>query len=210
MFCLKVNPGPPDTNYSKDEDIIRNFMDQNIPLVFPGSSQSAPVSSPAPSSSAVVPSVAATNPSGPDGDGSPVDLVGQVRLASGHIQSLVKERAFCEKVVAREIPGLSYKFSEGKVEQGVVEQLLEDAREEQKMIFSLTEKVEQLTGVSQSSRLRKALDTWQEDIREINHATTSNKDISSSINKMIGTIRRIRTLVWTLASSSLSHSTTSN
>ena len=117
-----------------------------------------------------------------------------------HLQSLVKERAVCEEVLTRQIPGLSSRSSE--VKGGQVEQLLEDAREEQERILSLTEKAELLAGVTQSRRLRQGLETWREDIREMDLATINNQDVTAIINKMIRTIRTIRTLVWSLANTS--------
>ena len=120
-----------------------------------------------------------------------------MRLASLHLKSLIKERAACEEIL---IPGIS--SSSSQVKGGKVEQLLEDAREEQERLLSFTEKVELLTGVPQSRMLRQGLDTWGEEIREIDGATTNNQNVTAIINKMIGTIRRIRTHIWTLATSS--------
>ena len=135
------------------------------------------------------------SPSG-RGDGSPGPVEELVRQAGSHLQSLVRERASCEEVLTRQISGLSSSSSqEGR---GEVEQLLEEARQEQERILSLTEKVETLTGVTQSSRLRQGLDTWQEDIQQIYQATTNNQDITSLIRNMVRTIGSIRTLVWTL------------
>ena len=187
-------------------------MDQNVPLVFPGQSQSVeeerPISSPPPSSASSVPedqvlTKKCPSPSG-SGDGAPGPVEELLRQAGIHLQSLVRERATCEEVLTRQISGLS--SSSSKEGRGQVEQLLEDAREEQERILSLTEKVEQLTGVTQSSRLRQGLDTWQEDIQEIHQATTNNQDITSLIGNMVRTIGSIRTLVWTLPSTSTSAS----
>ena len=126
-----------------------------------------------------------------------------MREANSHLQSLVKERTTCEAVLTRQISGLS---SSGKV-RGEVEQLLEDAREEHQKILALTEQVQHLTGVTQSSRLRRALETWQDNIQEICQAITNNnnneQDITELINNMVRTIRSIRTLIWTLASTIL-------
>ena len=134
------------------------------------------------------------------GDGSP-GPVREVREATSHLQSLVKERTTCEAVLTRQISGLS---SSGEV-RGEVEQLLEDAREEQQKILALTEQVQQLTGVTQSSRLRRALETWQDNIQEISQAniTNNDQDITELIINMVRTIRSIRTLIWTLASTNL-------
>ena len=134
------------------------------------------------------------------GDGSPGPMR-EVREATSHLQSLVKERTTCEAVLTRQISGLS---SSGEV-RGEVEQLLEDARQEQQKILALTEQVQQLTGVTQSSRLRRALETWQVNIQEICQANTTNndQDITELIINMVRTIRSIRTLIWTLASTNL-------
>ena len=87
-----------------------------------------------------------------------------------------------------------------------MEQLLEEARQEQQRILSLTEQVQQLTGVPQSRRLRQCLDTWQENIQEIQQAittTTNYQDITSLTDNMVESIGSIRTLIWTLASTSI-------
>ena len=197
-------------------------MDQNAPLVFPGQSQSLEEeshTSPLPSSASQVPEdpdliqkmelnplqVSSSPASGVvlgSGDGS-AGPVREVREAKSHLQSLVKERTTCEAVLTRQISGLS---SSGKV-RGEVEQLLEDAREEHQKILALTEQVQHLTGVTQSSRLRRALETWQDNIQEICQAITNNnnndQDITELINNMVRTIRSIRTLIWTLASTIL-------
>ena len=199
--------GPRYINYSREVKGFRSFMDQNIRLVFPGESQTveerSPICSPLPSLATPDPgdlSLSQDVEPSLTGPGPVEDLAW---LATTHLQSLVKERAVWEEVLTREIPGLSSSSSsEVKVGHSLVEQLLEDAREEQERIFSLTEKVELLTGVTQSRRLCQALESWQEDIREIYHATTTNQDISSCIRKMIGTIRTIRTIIWTFASTS--------
>ena len=210
-------------NYSREVKGFRSFLDQNIPLVFPGQSQSVgeepPIGSPLPSSTTLesedlfLTEKVELNPttSGPDvvidsGDSSPRSpspVEDLVRLASLHLQSLIKERAICEEVLTRQIPGLSSRSSEVKGEQvEQVKQLLEDAREEQERILSLAEKAELLAGVTQSRRLRQGLETWREDIRELDLATTNNQDVTAIINKMIRTIRTISTLVWSLASTS--------
>ena len=134
---------------------------------------------------------------------SPGPVDDSVRQAILHLQSLVKERATCEEVLARQIPGLACSSSvEGLRE---VEQLLEEARQEQQRILRLTEQVQQLTGVPQSRRLRQCLDTWQENIQEIQQAittTTNYQDITSLIDTMEMTVRSIQCLIWTLASTS--------
>ena len=212
-------------NYFSEVKGSRSFLNQKIPLVFPGKSQSqsveeeAPIGSPLPSSAtsepgdlfltkedvelnSTPPARKCPNHAGPDaaagsGDGSPPPVEELVRLASLHLQSLIKERAACEEILT---PGIS--SSSSQVKGGKVEQLLEDAREEQERLLSFTEKVELLTGVPQSRMLRQGLDTWGEEIREIDGATTNNQNVTAIINKMIGTIRRIRTHIWTLASTS--------
>ena len=188
-------------------------MKGSPPYIFPGQSQSVeeePRTSPLPSSATQVPEdpelikKVELNPllvsSSGSGDGSP-GPVREVREATSHLQSLVKERTTCEAVLTRQISGLS---SSGEV-RGEVEQLLEDAREEQQKILALTEQVQQLTGVTQSSRLRRALETWQDNIQEISQAniTNNDQDITELIINMVRTIRSIRTLIWTLASTNL-------
>ena len=216
---VKVGVSSRHINYSREVKGFRSFRDLNIPLVFPGQSQSvveeALIGSPLSASATLEPedllltekvelnpttsALKCPNLTGPvdSGASSPPKVEDLVRLASLHLQSLVKERAVCEEVLTRQIPGLSSRSSE--VKGGQVEQLLEDAREEQERILSLTEKAELLAGVSQSRRLRQGLETWREDIREMDLATINNQDVTAIINKMIRTIRTIRTLVWSLA-----------
>ena len=135
-------------NYSREVKGFRSFMDQNIRLVIPGESQTveerSPICSPLPSLATLDPGDLSLTKNvelnsttsarkcpihaGPDvvvdsGDGSPpVEEV--VRLASLHLQSLIKERAACEEILSRQIPGLSSSSSSSEAKEGQVEQLL--------------------------------------------------------------------------------------
>ena len=214
-------------NYSKEVHGFRAVIDQDVPLVSPGQSQSgeeeqhtrltpAPTGFLLPSSATSVPgdlvlcrneelhSVSAKKFPSPTGSGDgPPGLVGDsVRRATLHLQSLVTERETCEEVLTTQISGFSCSSSG----EGEVEQLLENSRQERQRILRLIEQVQQLTGVPQSRRLRQGLDTWQENIQELQRAkttTTNYQDITSLTDNMVESIGSIRTLIWTLASTSI-------
>ena len=208
---MKVRPRY--VNYSKEVHGFRAVIDQDVPLVSPGQS---PTGSPLPSSATSVPgdlvlcrneelhSVSAKKFPSPTGSGDgPPGLVGDsVRRATLHLQSLVTERETCEEVLTTQISGFSCSSSG----EGEVEQLLEDSRQERQRILRLIEQVQQLTGVPQSRRLRQGLDSWQENIQELQRAkttTTNYQDITSLTDNMGESIASIRTLIWTLASTSI-------
>ena len=155
---------------------IESFLEQDIPLSFPGQHLQLKV----------VPGP----PQSPRGEKDTVvwDVQSSARLVSSQLEALVRERK------GNHNPGT---VSSGQLRLG---KLLKDVREEHQRIRGLGRRLELKVGLSRTRGLRESLSKWEALIQDVSSLTRQRgagaNPLASELVRMAAMIRRIRTMLW--------------
>ena len=155
---------------------IESFLEQDIPLSFPGQHLQVKV----------VPGP----PQSPRGEKDTVvwDVQSSARLVSSQLDALVKERKGIHN------PGT---VSSGQLKLG---KLLKDVREEHQRIRGLGRRLELKVGLSRTRGLRESLSKWEAMIQDVSslmrQRVAGGNTLASELVRMAAMIRRIRTMLW--------------
>ena len=155
---------------------IESFLEQDIPLSFPGQHLQLKV----------VPGP----PQSPRGEKDTVvwDVQSSARLVSSQLEALVREGK------GNHNPGT---VSSGQLRLG---KLLKDVREEHQRIRGLGRRLELKVGLSRTRGLRESLSKWEALIQDVSSLTRQRgagaNPLASELVRMAAMIRRIRTMLW--------------
>ena len=183
---------------------LENFMEQEVPLAFPG--QQAPVSArPAKTRSSQCSGGGERKGRG-QGEVSP-EVLGRMGEVARQLNALARERRGCEKMLANHDLSLAITVQQGRTsDRAKPDKLLADLRKEHQRMLELLRRLE-LTGLKSQS-LRDSLAVWQGLIKNVanvvRHGVVGTRDrrgqegLATEMVSVGRSMRRVRTLLWSL------------
>ena len=129
---------------------------------------------------------------------------------SRQLETLTLEREECEDLLAN-ILGFKQKRvrtgSAGNAGGSPLERLLQAVTREQERIIGLVERLERISGARQTEALHSSLAKWKvvtRDIYSTIKVNNSKDNLAVLLPNLVTSIRRVRTLLWTIVNLGLS------